>query len=61
MKKIVDKRQIGIRIPQELDDRLENYVSKIGISKPAFILRLIYDELKKEAMTNEQQRIFGSQ
>ena len=43
------KRQIGIRIPRELDERLESYVNKIGISKAAFILGLIYKELKKEA------------
>ena len=49
---LAEKRQIGIRIPRELDNRLEAYVSKIGISKPAFILGLIYKELKKEDATN---------
>ena len=35
------KEQIGIKIPAELDNLLENHVRKIGISKPAFILELI--------------------
>ena len=39
------KRQIGIRIPQELDRRLEEHVAKIGISKSAFILSMLYKEL----------------
>lgn len=42
------KRQIGIRIPRELDKTLEAHVGKIGISKAAFILQLIYKELKSE-------------
>ena len=42
------KRQIGIRIPRELDKTLESHVEKIGISKAAFILQLIYRELKSE-------------
>ena len=41
------KKQIGIRIPPELDRRLEKHVNKIGISKPAFILNLIFKELEK--------------
>ena len=44
----VTKRQVGVRIPIELDERLEHHVNKIGISKAAFILGLIYKELKKE-------------
>ena len=48
MNTLTKKRQIGIRIPCELDKRLEACVSEIGISKPAFILGLIYKELKKE-------------
>ena len=47
------KRQIGIRIPRELDERLESYVNKIGISKAAFILGLIYEKLKKEESERE--------
>ena len=39
------KRQIGIRIPYELYQRLEEHVDKIGISKPAFILSILYKEL----------------
>lgn len=45
---MIAKRQIGVRIPLELDERLESHVNKIGISKAAFILGLIYKELKKE-------------
>lgn len=44
--KKINKKQIGIRIPQELDCRLTELVNKIGISKPAFILSLIYRELE---------------
>lgn len=47
MSKINVKRQIGIRIPEELNERLEKHVARIGISKPAFILGLIFDELEK--------------
>ena len=46
------KRQIGIRIPQELDKRLEEHVSKIGISKAAFILSILYRELEATAHKN---------
>ena len=42
-----NKKQIGVRIPKELNERLERHVEKIGISKPAFILGLIYNELEK--------------
>jgi predicted DNA-binding protein len=42
------KKQIGIRIPQELNRRLEKHVNKIGISKPAFILGLIFRELEEK-------------
>ena len=41
------KKQISIRIPQEPDKRLEKHVNKIGISKPAFILNLIFKELEE--------------
>ena len=43
-----EKRQINIRIPPELDRRLENHVQKIGISKQAFILSLIFRELEEK-------------
>ena len=43
------KKQLGIRIPPELDRRLENHVQKIGISKPAFILSLIFRELEEKS------------
>ena len=43
------KKQLLIRIPHELDERLEKHVKKIGISRQAFVLGLIYKELKKEA------------
>ena len=42
-----DKKQIGIRIPKELNEQLEKHVAKIGISRPAFILGLIYKELER--------------
>lgn len=41
------KNQMGLRIPQELNQRLEKHVGKIGISKNAFILNLIFNELEK--------------
>lgn len=43
----IKKPQIGLRLPPELNRRLENHVSRIGISKPAFILNLIFNELEK--------------
>ncbi len=43
-----DKQQIGLRLPKEMVERIESYVKQIGISKQAFILSLIYKELKKE-------------
>lgn len=46
-----DKRQIGIRIPKELDKRLERHVARIGVSKPAFILQLVYEKLEQVART----------
>lgn len=46
------RTQIGIRIPQELDSRLEKHVSRIGISKPAFILGLIFKELERVEKKN---------
>lgn len=50
------KNQIGIRIPQELDSRLEELVNKIGISKPAFILGLIYRELERNSSSNKDEK-----
>ena len=47
MKTGKSKKQLGIRIPPELESRLENHVSRIGISKQAFILNLIFKELEK--------------
>ena len=41
------KNQIGLRLPPELNQRLEKHVSRIGISKNAFILNLIFNELEK--------------
>ena len=48
MKTKNNKKQLGIRIPEELDGRLEKYVIKIGISKQAFILNLIFRELEEK-------------
>lgn len=39
---------VSVRIPKELNKRLTEYVAEIGISKAAFILQLIYKELKSE-------------
>jgi len=47
MKTVSPKVQIGLRLPPELNRRLENHVSRIGISKPAFILNLIFKELEQ--------------
>ena len=57
------KRQIGIRIPHELDRRLEEHVAKIGISKSAFILSILYKELTsigKEEEHGKQSSDFHS-
>ena len=48
-----NKRQLGIRIPRELDGKLENHVKKIGISKQAFILNLIFRELEKNSQPHD--------
>lgn len=48
MKTDNNKKQLGIRIPKELECRLEKYVEKIGISKQAFILNLIFNALESE-------------
>ena len=53
-----NKKQIGICIPRDLDEQLEKHVAKIGISKPAFILGLIYKEL--ERVTNLQVKMLFS-
>ena len=47
------KKQICVRIPQELDRRLDTLVNKIGISKPAFILNLIYRELERNGSQSQ--------
>ena len=52
-----NKRQIGLRIPRELDNELQILVDKIGISKPAFILGLIYRELEKSNAGNVRNNI----
>ena len=48
MKTKNNKKQLGIRIPEELECRLEKHVIKIGISKQAFILNLIFRELEEK-------------
>ena len=45
------KKQLLIRMPRELAECLENRVKEIGISRQAFVLGLIYKELKKESGT----------
>ena len=42
-----NKKQLGIRIPKELNEQLERHVAKIGISKPAFVLGLVYKEMER--------------
>lgn len=50
------KSQFGIRIPLELNKLLEDRVKKIGISKSAYILTLIYNALEKSEQTNETDK-----
>lgn len=54
MRTKLDKRQVGIRIPAELDEQLENHIKKIGISRASFILQLIYNELSRLKMQGKQ-------
>ena len=41
----IKKEAIFLRIPETLNKKLEKRVSEIGISRPAFILSLIYKEI----------------
>ena len=43
------KELVSVRIPVNLNKKFSDYVAKIGISKTAFILGLIYKELEKES------------
>ena len=42
------KELVSVRIPEELNKKLTEHVTPLGISKNAFILGLIYRELKNE-------------
>lgn len=44
-----EKELVSVRIPKELNKKLAEHVSAMGISKAAFILNLINKELKKSA------------
>lgn len=44
-----EKELISVRIPKELNRRFAKHVASLGISKTAFILNLINQELRKEA------------
>ena len=50
------KGQICVRIPENLNKRLEEHVRQIGISKPAFILGLIYAELEKNKSSERKEK-----
>ena len=43
------KELVSLRIPEILNRKLAEYVAPLGMSKNAFILSLIYRELKIEA------------
>lgn len=51
----IEKAQICVRIPKSLNKRLEEHISKIGISKQAFILRLVYEELERLSSTKRKE------
>ena len=54
---MTNKKQINIRIPQELVKRLEKHVNKIGISKSAFILNLIFKELEEIGKSTRAENV----
>ena len=49
------KEQIGIRIPEKLNERLKERAVQMGISRPAFILSLLYKELVEKR--DDKQRL----
>lgn len=47
----LERELVSVRIPKELNKKLAKHVAAMGLSKTAFIINLIYKELKKEAAT----------
>lgn len=47
-KKTSVRNSFSLRIPPELNQKLREYADKIGVSKTAVILNLIYKELGDE-------------
>ncbi|MBR1730070.1 MAG: hypothetical protein IJ728_11175 [Selenomonadaceae bacterium] len=48
----IQKENVSIRIPSNINKQLTNYVAMLGMTKNAFILNLIYQELNKESQKN---------
>lgn len=42
-----DKEMVSVRIPKSMNQKLTEYVKVIGITKNAFILNLIKQEMEK--------------
>lgn len=42
-----EKEMVSVRIPKNMNQKLTEYVKKIGITKNAFILSLIKQEIEK--------------
>lgn len=52
---------VSIRIPVSLNRKLASHVSELGLSKNAFILNLVYEELKKkDAIPKENTNVSKS-
>lgn len=51
MKAIIKKELLSIRIPSHINKRLGEHVQQLGISKNAFVLNLINEELSKKLLT----------
>jgi len=49
------KELVSLRIPAKLNKKLTEYLAPIGLSKNAYILSLIYKELKKEESTKNTE------
>ncbi len=46
------RQRITIRLPKELNNKLADKVENLGISKNAFIIQNIWNELEKGVCTN---------
>ena len=51
----IQKENVSIRIPSNINKQLTNYVAMLGMTKNAFILNLIYQELNKESKKNNNK------